>query len=79
MILRVLQFTARIILCTLVCIRHCTPDVASQTIECLSAYRLCYFTSASTNRKSDFVKELSASYKLACLTCLQGARRILPA
>ena len=59
----------RIILYTLVCIRHCTPDVASQTIECLSAYRLCYYTSASTNRKSDFVKELSASYKLACLTC----------
>lgn len=30
---------------------------------------MCYFTSASTNRKSDFVKELSASYRLACLTC----------
>ena len=30
---------------------------------------MCYFTSASTNRKSDFVKELNASYRLACLTC----------
>ena len=33
-------------------------------------FRLCYFTSASTNCKSDFIKELSASYRLACLTCL---------
>lgn len=33
------------------------------------SYRLCYFTSASTNRKSNFVKELSASYRFACLTC----------
>ena len=31
--------------------------------------RLCYFTSASINRKCDFVKELSSSYRSACLTC----------
>lgn len=34
-----------------------------------SSNRLCYFTSASTNCKGDFVKELSASYAHACLTC----------
>ena len=29
----------------------------------------CYFTSASTNRKTDFMKEISSSYKLSCLQC----------
>jgi hypothetical protein len=32
-------------------------------------HRVCYFTSESTNRKSDFIRELNASYKLACLQC----------
>ena len=32
-------------------------------------YRLCYFTSISTNRKQDFMKELSVSYRTACLHC----------
>lgn len=36
---------------------------------CCLVHRLCHFTSASTNHKNDFIKELSASYKLACLTC----------
>ena len=31
--------------------------------------RRCYFTSESTNRKSDYMKEISGSYKLACLQC----------
>ena len=31
--------------------------------------RKCYFTSESTNRKTDFMKEISSSYKLACLQC----------
>ena len=29
----------------------------------------CYFTYASTNRKTDFMKEISSSYKLSCLQC----------
>lgn len=32
-------------------------------------YRICYFTSESTNRKVDFIRELNASYKQACLQC----------
>ena len=35
----------------------------------VSPYRLCYFTAASTNRKSDFMKCLNSSYRAACLTC----------
>ena len=32
-------------------------------------FRRCYFTSESTNRKCDFMRELNGSYKLACLQC----------
>ena len=31
--------------------------------------RLCYFTSLSTNRKQDFMRELAMSYHSACLHC----------
>ena len=30
---------------------------------------MCYFTSESTNRKCDFMRELNGSYKIACLQC----------
>ena len=32
-------------------------------------FRLCYFTAESTNKKSEFMKCLNSSYKLACLQC----------
>ena len=38
---------------------------SSQVFPC----RTCYFTSESTNRKSDFMWELNGSYKRACLQC----------
>lgn len=31
--------------------------------------RMCYFTVESTNKKSEFMKCLNCSYKLACLQC----------
>ena len=34
-----------------------------------NSFRICYFTSESTNRKGDFIRELNASYKKACLQC----------
>ena len=42
------------------------------TIPC----RRCYFTSESTNRKTDFIKEISASYKHACLQCSFSDREL---
>lgn len=38
-------------------------------IMVLPQVMLFFISYNSTNRKSDFVKELSASYRLACLTC----------
>ena len=32
-------------------------------------HRFCYFTSISTNRKQDFMRELNISYRSACLQC----------
>ena len=32
-------------------------------------FRLCYFTSVSTNRKQDLMKELTLSYNFGCLPC----------
>ena len=32
-----------------------------------SIHRLCYFTTGSTNKKADFLRELNSSYKQACL------------
>ncbi len=31
--------------------------------------RLCYFTASSINRKTDFMRCLTLTYKAACLTC----------
>ena len=35
----------------------------------INLYRTCYFTVDSTNKKSEFMKCLNGSYKLACLQC----------
>ncbi len=46
---------------------YCLDSINHKSNYC--SYRVCYFTSESTNRKSDFIRELNASYKQACLQC----------
>jgi len=38
-------------------------------IQVITLFRLCYYTVESTNKKSEFMKCLNSSHKLACLQC----------
>ena len=56
---------------------HCKRShKLNQTYTTFFLHRMCYFTSASTNRKSDFMRELNGSYKLACLQCSFSDREL---
>lgn len=63
------EFTAEVISCNPQSsgfIVKLTPERSDDSEQCT---RLCYFTTGSTNKKADFLRELNSSYKHACLQC----------